>query len=144
MIEPLTPDARFNACPVDEGDELFPNGIFEFNVTRMLEYIGNHPADVASVEVPVSDLDRGFSSLNESYVPSVDISRPVVLAEIAPGRYNLIDGHHRVAKAARQGAKTIRAYRLTVRHHIQFLTSRNAYLKYIEYWNEKVELYGTN
>lgn len=144
MIEPLIPDARYNPCPVTYGDEVFPNGIFEFNVTRMLEYIDNHPADVPPVEVAVSDLDRGFSSLDESYVQSVDISRPVVLAEISPGRYNLIDGHHRVAKAARQGLKTIRAYKLTVRQHLQFLTSRNAYLKYIEYWNDKLELCRVN
>ena len=138
MSEPLTPDARFNPCPVHDGDELFPNGIFVFNVTRMLEYIGNNPADVDPVEVTVSDLAQGLSSLKEPYVQSVDISLPVVLAEISPGQYNLIDGHHRVAKASRQGVKAIRAYKLTVRQHIPFLTSKNAYLKYIEYWNDKL------
>lgn len=140
MSEPLTPDVRFNPCPVHDGDELFPNGIFVLNITKMLEYIGNNPADVESVEVTVSDLAQGFSSLKEPYVQPVDISRPVVLAEISPGRYNLIDGHHRVEKASRQGVKTVRAYKLTVRQHIPFLTSRNAYLKYVKYWNDKLTL----
>ncbi len=117
MSEPLIPDALFNPCPVHDGDELFPNGIFVFNVTRMLEYIGNNLADVDPVEVTVSDLAQGLSSLKELYVQSVDISRPVVLAEISPGQYNLIGGHHRVTKASRQGVKAIRAYKLTVRQH---------------------------
>ncbi|MFU8887920.1 MAG: hypothetical protein ACNA8N_04890 [Trueperaceae bacterium] len=30
-------DPTFVPCPVGDGDELFPNGIFVFNVTRILE-----------------------------------------------------------------------------------------------------------
>ena len=139
MIQPLRADPRFSPCPVDEGDELFPNGIFVFNVSRMLEYLEKEPTDVELVEIAVCDLDQGFSSLNESHVDSVDLSRPVVLVEIAPGHYNLIDGHHRVAKALRQGVRTLRAYRLTVLQHLRFLTSKDAYLSYVEYWNGKVK-----
>lgn len=143
MTEKLTPDAHFCPCPVADGDELFPNGIFEFNITRILEQIKKAPADFQTVDMDVSELDQGFSSLNESHMQSVDINRPVVLAEIAPGQYNLIDGHHRVAKASRQGTKTICAYKLTVRQHINFLTCKDAYLKYIEYWNGKLNRNGT-
>lgn len=139
VIKKLKTDPRFTPCPVHDGDELFPNGIFEFNVTRIAEYLNKNPPDVELVEVAVSDLDQGFSSLNESHVQSVDITRPVVLAEISPGQYNLIDGHHRVAKSLRQGLNTIRAYKLTAMQHISFLTSKKAYLSYIEYWNGKVK-----
>jgi len=139
MIQPLRADPRFSPCPVDEGDELFPNGIFVFNVSRMLEYLEKEPTDVELVEIAVCDLDQGFSSLNESHVDSVDLSRPVVLVEIAPGQYNLIDGHHRVEKAQRQGVNTLRAYRLNVLQHLRFLTSKDAYLTYVEYWNGKVK-----
>jgi len=138
MIQPLREDPCFSPCPVDDGDELFPNGIFVFNVSRMLEYLEKNPADVKLVEIPVCHLDQGFSSLNESHVDTVDLSHPVVLAEISPGHYNLIDGHHRVAKAQRQGAKSLHAYRLTVLQHIRFLTSKEAYHSYVEYWNGKV------
>lgn len=141
MIQKLKPNAHFIACPVEDGDELFRNGIFVFNITKMLEYIRHHPREVEIIDADVSELDHGFSSLNESHVQSVDIRRPVVLAEISPGRYNLIDGHHRVAKAVRGGTKKIRAYRLTVRQHVTFLTSKDAYLKYVAYWNEKVNEY---
>ena len=82
---------------------------------------------------------------------SVEISKPVILAEIAPERYNLIDGNHRMEKARRMGIKSIPAYKLNVEQHIRFLTSKKAYLAYIEYWNSKLKeigkmgrLYNTN
>lgn len=36
----LRADKRLTSCLVREGDELFPNGIFEFNVTRILVEYG--------------------------------------------------------------------------------------------------------
>jgi len=71
-------------------------------------------------------------------VDSTDISTPVILAEISPGRYNLIDGNHRMEKARRMGVKNLVAYKLNVEQHIPFLTSKKAYLAYIEYWNSKL------
>jgi hypothetical protein len=32
-------DKMFRPCPLDEGDEAYPNGIFEFNITRLLTFI---------------------------------------------------------------------------------------------------------
>ncbi len=141
MMQTLKADADFTPFQVHDGDELFPNGIFEFNVTRILEYLANNPTDVDLVEIGVSDLDLGLSSLDGSHVQSVDISRPVILAEISPGHYNLIDGHHRVERARQLGVSTIRAYKFSVQQHIQFLTCKKAYLSYIEYWNGKVKLF---
>jgi len=66
-------------------------------------------------------------------------SRPVILGEIAPDRYNLIDGHHRVAKARREGLPSILAYRIPCPEHVAFLTSTRAYQAYVEYWNSKVD-----
>lgn len=134
----MTVDAEFAPCAVDEDDELFANGIFVFNITKMLDYIALQPDAVEMVDVSVDDFYEGFSSLNEAHVQSVDVNRPVLLGEISPGHYNLIDGNHRVAKAARQGLKTLRAYRLNAPHHVPFLVSRDAYVKYVEYWNEKL------
>ena len=70
---------------------------------------------------------------------SVDISRPVLLAEISPGHYNLIDGNHRMEKARKMGINHILAYKLNVKQHIEFLTERKAYLSYVEYWNGKLK-----
>jgi len=131
-------DDGFTPCPVDIGDELYPNGIFEFNITKILQFINNHP-DACTLEgVAVSDFHVGFSSIDESHLDSVEISSPVILAEISPGRFNLIDGNHRMEKARRTGVKRILAYKLSVDQHIQFLTNKKAYKAYVEYWNSKL------
>jgi hypothetical protein len=134
----LKRDNNFTPCPVATGDELFPNGIFVFNITKIIEYINKNPDNITLEEVAVSDFFKGFSSINESYVDSVEISIPVILAEISPGRYNLIDGNHRMEKARRMGITKIRAYKLNVEQHMRFLTSKKAYVAYVEYWNSKL------
>ncbi len=139
MAEMLKVDNDFIPCPVATGDELFPNGIFEFNITKMLEYIKKNSDGIAIEEVAVSDFFEGFSSINESHMDSVEISQPVIMAEISPGQYNLIDGNHRMEKARRVGLKSMLSYRLNVKQHMKFLTSKKAYVAYITYWNSKLK-----
>lgn len=134
----LTFDNDFIPCPSSEGDEMFPNGFFEFNITKMTEWILDHPESCKPERVAVDDLHK-FLSINEAHVDSVDISKPVILAEIAPSRYNLIDGQHRVEKAHRLGIEYLPAYKLGVLQHIRFLTSEKAYEKYVDYWNDKIK-----
>ena len=43
---------------------------------------------------------------------TVEITKPVVLAEISPTHYSLIDGNHRLVKAQRMGVQNIKAYKL--------------------------------
>jgi hypothetical protein len=133
----LEVNKNFRPCPVSEGDELFPNGIFVFNITKMLEYIKNNPDKFDLVKIAVVDFHKSFSSIDETHVDSVNVSRPVILAEISPGHYNLIDGTHRVEKARKMGKNHLLAYKLNVKQHIRFLTEKKAYLSYIEYWNAK-------
>lgn len=142
MEKPLKIDNDFTPCPVADGDELFPNGIFVFNITKIIEYIQKNSDSVAFEEVAVGDFSRGFSSINESHVGSVDISKPVILAEISPGRYNLIDGHHRMEKARRMGINSVRAYKLNVQQHMRFLISEESYVAYVGYWNSKLKAIG--
>jgi hypothetical protein len=139
LQKPLKIDGDFTPCPVGAGDELFPNGIFEFNITKIIEYIQNNPESVALEEVAVSDFPKAFSSINESHLESVEVSKPVILAEICPGKYNLIDGHHRMEKARTMGNKRIQAYKLNVDQHIRFLISEKGYVAYVEYWNSKLK-----
>jgi len=137
--EKLTVDEDFVPCPVKKGDELYPNGIFVFSITKMIEYIRDNNDKIELVEVTVADFPRAFSTIDESHVDSVDVSQPVLLAEISPGRYNLIDGNHRMDKARKMGISHILAYKLNVKQHMAFLTEKKAYISYIEYWNEKLE-----
>jgi len=140
--EKLKVEKNFTPCPVAQGDEMYPNGIFVFNITKMLEFIKSNPDKIGLTEAAVADFPRAFSSVDESYLDSVDISQPVVLAEISPGRYNLVDGHHRMEKARRMEISHIPAYRLNVKQHVAFLTEKRAYVSYVQYWNEKVQSAG--
>ena len=142
MKKILKVDNNFIPCPVSTGDELFPNGIFVFNITRILEYIQNNPCEVPLEEAVVKDFIASFSSIDEAHMGSVVISQPVILAEISLGRYNLIDGNHRMEKARRMGINSIQAYKLNIEQHMRFLTSRKAYVTYIEYWNSKTRELG--
>lgn len=130
-------DSRFTPCPVEDGDELFPNGIFVFNITKMSEYIMR--SQITCEEVQVRDFSRGASKFKEEHLPAVDITRPIIVAEISLGRYNVIDGNHRIEKARRLGMETIRAYRLGPEQHMQFLTTSEGYRAYVEYWNGKLK-----
>jgi len=139
MSEMLKVDKNFTPCRVDDGDELFPNGIFVFNVTRIIEHIAKHPEDTSFVEADVDGFMPKDLPPEAFHAPDIDISKPVILAEIAPGIYNLIDGHHRIEKARQLGIGKVPAYKLQVHEHIPFLTSTTAYLSYVEYWNEKLK-----
>lgn len=135
----LKVDNNFTPCPVDDGDEIFLNGIFEFNITKIISHVQKNPDCFPLEEVVVKDVYNGFSSVNESHMEHVDISRPIILAEIAPDRYNVIDGNHRLEKAHRMGIKTVQSYRLNATQHIKFLIGIKPYTTYIEYWNSKLK-----
>ena len=83
---------------------------------------------------------RGYSPeiLDEKTIQRTDLSRPIILAEISPGRFNVIDGNHRVEKAGRERLKTIPAHRVCAEDHLAFLTSVRAFEAYVEYWNSKL------
>lgn len=131
-------DKNFFPCPVGDADEVYRNGIFEFNIAKMIEYIGKNSVDIRCEPVMVKDFCKEFSSIDEVYVDKADVSRPVILAEIAPGRYNLIDGNHRMEKARRMGLVSLMAYKLDVHRHMKFLTDKKKYAAYIAYWNSKL------
>jgi hypothetical protein len=131
-------DKNFSPCPVSDEDEVYRNGIFEFNITKMIEYIQKNSADIRPETVAVKDFCKEFSSIDDGHVDKVDVSQPVIMAEIAPGRYNLIDGNHRMEKARRMGLVSLLVYKMDVERHMKFLTDKKAYVAYIEYWNSKL------
>lgn len=136
-------DKDFTPISVDGGDELFPNGIFEFNVTKILAFIEANAGKFPIGKVEVEPL-RGYSSetLDEDTIRRADVSKPIILAEISPGRFNVIDGNHRVERAGRDGLKTIPARRIGAEQHLAFLTSVRAYAAYVSYWNSKLDDLG--
>lgn len=135
----LAADKNYVPAAKDEGDELYPNGIFEFNITKMIEYIRVRQAEIPLEYVEIKSCTRSFSKLNETTIDKADITVPLILAEISPERYNVIDGNHRLEKAYRMGVEHVAAYKLKPQQHMLFLTSLKAYHAYIEYWNSKVK-----
>ena len=132
-------DKNFQACPADDGDEIFSNGIFLFNITKMMEYITQNKKLITFEKIEVKAYRNSFSScLNEETILTAQSSNPIILAEISPGNFNVIDGNHRLEKAFREGLKEISAYRLNPNQHVRFLTSIEAYKTYVQYWNSKV------
>lgn len=130
---------KFKPASCHEGDELYPNGIFEFNITKLLKFVNENPDDFPVEMVDVESI-KSFPPTNpdESTIQSADFSKPIILAEISPGRFNVIDGNHRLEKARRDNKDKILAYRLHPEQHVQFLSSKESYEEYIKYWNAKV------
>lgn len=132
---------NFQPLSCDEGDEFYPNGIFEFNITKLLEFINANQDLFQPQEVEVNAVRKTYSSsnLNELTIQSANISSPIILAEISPDMFNVIDGHHRLEKAYRDGVTKILAYKVIAEQHIRFLTSTMAYTEYVQYWNAKLK-----
>lgn len=135
----LSADKNYVPASADDGDELYPNGIFVFNITKMIEYIHTHKDEIPLENIEVKAYRSSLSVLTETHIDKTDITVPVILAEISPGRYNVIDGNHRLEKAYRMKVVYISAYRLKPEQHMPLLTSLNAYHAYIEYWNSKIK-----
>lgn len=134
-------DERFKPCPVEDNDELFPNGIFEFNVTKLQLFIKDNPHLFPLTQARVAEYSALNTNLDDEYIATevVDVERPVILAEIAPDRYNLIDGHHRLEKARKLGMEFVPAFKIAPEQHMAFLTTSTGYNAYIDYWNQKVK-----
>jgi hypothetical protein len=125
----LRRDKGFQPCVAEPGDEAYANGIFEFNITRLLAFAEEHSGRFPVIHANLCELpDYGNGLLlSEVAILVADLSRPIVLAEISPGHFNVIDGNHRLAKARRQGATALPAYRVQCPAHVPFLTSVFAY-----------------
>ena len=133
-------NTKFQPCAAEPDDELYPNGIFLFNISRLLAFVNAHPERFTVEHIDVAELAHyGEEPSDKEAIRTANLSRPIVLAEISPGLYNLIDGHHRAARARRDGVRVLPGWRIRCPEHVAFLTSRMAYEKYVEYWNGKVK-----
>lgn len=61
--------------PTNEGDEIYPNGIFNFNITKLLEHITAGMLDAEKELINVSEWFKTHlrGSVNEEHVLKVDI-----------------------------------------------------------------------
>ncbi len=131
---------KFQQCPTTDGDEIYQNGFFHFNITKMLEYIMQNQSNFPIEEVLVKDIHNSFKdNFDEATIAKANLENPIILAEIAPNYFNVIDGNHRLERAYRSDITKIRAYRITPKDHTKFLISLESYQAYVRYWNSKLD-----
>lgn len=133
-------DKSFEPLPTRDGDEIFRNGYFEFNITRIMEDISVGKLEVAEEPINISSWSRLHSSntVNEDHLPSVDISKTVLQAEIRAGAYNIIDGNHRIEQARREGVNLINSYKMKGEQLLPYFIKKKGYEAFVEYWNSKL------
>ncbi len=140
MNRKLKKNKNFSPCNIEDNDELFPNGIFEFNISKMIDHIQDRKNEFPIGQIFVAEHQNFVSEhLDESTVNNADLNRPLLVAEISPGRYNVLDGHHRIEKAKRRGVECLPAFKTSPQVHTLFLTSKESYETYVDYWNEKLK-----
>ncbi len=126
-------------------DEWYPNGIFQFNVSRIKNDIERHAEELDRYKTCVSVLSLWSlfepTNLKEEHVDVADLEKPVILCEMGPDEYVLIDGYHRLAKAKRAGKNALEAYFIPAQLALMYLTSEFQYQKYLEHWEDKVTDY---
>jgi hypothetical protein len=49
-------EKTFQPCPAEPGDELYPNGIFELNITRLWAFVAAHVEHFPVEQVEVDDI----------------------------------------------------------------------------------------
>jgi hypothetical protein len=140
LLLKLKLDKKFQPSISEEGDELYANGIFLFNISRLVAFIDNHPDQFPVERIAVDEVPHyGELGLDQDAILAANLARPIVLAEISPDNYNLIDGNHRVARAKREGVQFLPGWMIRCPQHVDYLTSTTAYEKYVQYWNGKVK-----
>lgn len=135
LIENYTP------CPAAENDELFPNGIFVFNISTIIEHIttGKLVVEQEDIYIPNWFKRRAIHKVNEKHLLSVSLDQPVIQAEISPGRFNIIDGNHRMEKARRDHIDFVESYKLRGEQLVDYFIDLKGYQSFISYWNSKIE-----
>jgi hypothetical protein len=130
---------NFTPCVAFEEEEMYNLGIFQFNISRILEHLQNGKLVAKREDIDVDTWTRRncCNNVNESHLYGVDINLPVIQAEISPGRYVIIDGNHRLEKARRNQVGFIPSYKIWAIQLVDYFTEERGYLAFIDFWNEK-------
>ncbi len=133
-------DENYIPLPAHQGDEIYPNGIFNFNISRILEYIGEGKLDAEEERIAVRDWFKTHirGSVNEDHLAMVDVTKPVLQAEIRPGIFEIIDGNHRMEKAYRDKIEFVNSFKLKGEQLLAFFVDKRGYEAFVEYWNSKL------
>lgn len=134
----LSLNKNYTPCPAVENDELYPNGIFVFNISKIIEHIQSGLLTIEEEDICVKNWyskNLTSTSLNEEYLKTLTLERPVIQGEISPGKYNIIDGNHRLEKAYREKVEYIKSYKVKGEQLIDYFIDSRGYQSFVEYWN---------
>jgi uncharacterized protein YdhG (YjbR/CyaY superfamily) len=137
--------------PTKEGEESFPVGLFQFNITKMIEDIECGGIACKLVDMPVEQWKHlAKENAKQEDIDAADLNKPIIVAEISPDKYgvypsvseqkwiqrgyNVIDGHHRLTKAIQLGVESLKAYIVPMEMHVRYLYK--GYEEYVGYWND--------
>jgi hypothetical protein len=122
--------------------EIYPNGIFKFFISKIIEDIEDRILQPQKVRINIKKWlqthYRGLHNLNENHLPSVNTRKPIIQAEIKPNHFEIIDGNHRFEKAFRDGKKSINSYKLYVKDLLPYFYDKQGYEAFVKYWNSKL------
>ena len=126
--------------PTQDGDERYPNGIFNFAISLIIEDICSGKLAVEQEKINVQDWFKTHwrGPVTEEHLPAVDVSKPVIQAEIKPGFFEIIDGNHRMERACREGKEFINSYKLRGEQLLPYFSDVRGYKAFVEYWNSKL------
>ena len=82
-------------------DEIYPNGIFKFNISKILMDIKTGKIEVKSGSLNPKEWYKSHIQgvINKEHIPNVNTAKPILLGEIRPDYWTVIDGNHRLYKA---------------------------------------------
>ncbi|MEH7886352.1 hypothetical protein V7654_18790 [Bacillus sp. JJ1609] len=112
----------------------------KFNISKILADISSDKLVAERVEVNVMDWFKSNfrKKVNEEHIPNVQLGKPIVMAEIRPGMYSVIDGNHRMERAYRDGVEIVEAFRLKGEQLLPYFSDSRGYETFVEYWNSKL------
>lgn len=128
--------------PMSDEIEIYPNGIFQFFISKIIEDIESGIFTPKKERINIDKLRKTHTLsfvVNEEHLETVDTKKPIIQAEIRVGRFEIIDGNHRLEKAFREGKKNINSYKIHGKELVPYFYDRKGYECFVKYWNSKLE-----
>ncbi len=93
-------------------------GALLWNIGRMLE----DASAFRTIQCQVEELSEANPFNGDAdYAMRTDVSKPLIVIELAEKKYKLIDGNHRLFKASQLKMKTLPAYFLSKKEHVRYI-----------------------
>jgi hypothetical protein len=132
-------------APISETAEEVYGGFLQFNISAIIKDIASKKLIVDKKRIHIKNWFKEhsieLSTINKEHLPSVDLSIPIIQAEMRINKYEIIDGNHRMQKAFDNGRMYINSYKLSGEQLANYLMSKEQYESYVLYWNGKLDDY---